>query len=212
MSLYTVRGVGWSIHPTVWVKGDHLFARTSYPVQALTLFSYSRHLHVDRAEKMIDFEVDRFWMTARRHVIPFARVHYIESGYGKMGTALGYTREGWGATDIMDGFHVGLVLRDPEEYLALFRFVGEGAVETGVEGVLYGGDQIVDCRGGHHEEYAFFVEKLQEFLRVPVGSQSEAVPDRMGIGHRCSICRRPSTAKAERCWHCGSPVEAIVPC
>ncbi len=85
LSLFAAQtGLG-SIKPKVWVEGDHLYARTSYPLQALTLFSYARKLHVDRQQRTIELQTVKFWFINQRRVIPFDQVAYIDSRYSDLG-------------------------------------------------------------------------------------------------------------------------------
>ncbi len=213
MSLYALQTSLASIKPKVWAKGDHLYARTSYPVQALTLFAYARKLHVDCERKVISLETDWFWLFNRQREIPFHRVAYIDSSFSDWGTSFGWTDDGIGRTDKFDLYRVKLVLKDPPEVVPLFNFAGDGAVKTGATGVIYGGDSLIDSYGDQSEHYQFFMQKLKEYLDVPIGG-AEYIPvkdPKSGLQYRCSVCKRPSIAGREKCWMCGSPVEPMVP-
>jgi hypothetical protein len=58
----------------------------------------------------------------------------------------------------------------------------------------------------------FFLERLHEFLQVPVGCETGPIPDaKTSVQYECSVCKRPSLAGRETCWTCGSPVQAVLP-
>ncbi len=211
MSLFAAQtGLG-SIKPKVWVEGDHLYARTSYPLQALTLFSYARKLHVDRQQRTIELQTVKFWFINQRRVIPFDQVAYIDSRYSDLGTSWGWTDTGFGRTDKWEKYTVSLALEETQERVKLFSFTGDGKVMTGTLGVLYGGDGLVDTYGDQEDHFKFFLSHLTEFLQVPVGG-SDYIPvkDQQGLEYQCSVCRRTSIPGRDKCWMCGGPVEPVM--
>lgn len=213
MSLYALQTNLASIKPKVWAVGDHLYARTSYPLQALTLFAYARKLHVDGERKVVEIETDWFWLFNKHREIPFHRVAYIDSSFADWGTSFGWTDNGLGRTDKFDVFRVRLMLKDPPEMVPLFNFAGDGVVKTGATGVLFGGDSLIDSYGDQAEHYGFFMKMLKEYLNVPIGG-ADYIPikdPKSGLQYRCSVCKRPSIAGREKCWMCGSPVEPMIP-
>jgi hypothetical protein len=195
--------------PKIWTRGDHLYARTSYPVQAMTLFACARRVHVDRERRIVEIEDVRWWISRRSVVIPFERVAYIDSKYGDLGTSWGWAGHGcWARTDKWERFTVGLVLRAPAEEIRLFSFTTGGTTQSSI--LAEGGTGNTHGEQGDHVR--FFLEKLQEFLQVPVGSESGPIPDsKTGVQYECSVCKRPSIASRDTCWMCGGPVQAVLP-
>ena len=64
-------------------------------------------------------------------------------------------------TDEMDEFIVSLELYS-RDIVKIFSFIGEGAVNTGITGVLLG-DDLVDSRGDQEERSRTYVELLTAF-------------------------------------------------
>lgn len=212
MSFFAVQTPFSSIRPKVRVEGNHLYARTSYPAQALTLFSYARRLHVDRQQRTVELDTTYFWFVSKRRVIPFDRIAYIDSKYSDVGTSWGWTDTGFGRSDKWEKYTVSLFLKDPEEQVKLFNFTGEGYVKTGTLGVLFGGDEIFDTYGDQASRFGAFMGGLQEFLDVPIGGADYIpVKDKQGLEYHCSVCKRTSIPGRDKCWMCGSPVEPVIP-
>lgn len=213
LSLFAIQTSLYSIKPKVWARGDRLHARTSYPIQLLTLGVYARRMLVDRERQTIELETDWFWFFNRRRVIPFHRVAHIDTTYGNVGTSFGWTDAGLGRTDKEEVFAASLFLKEPEERVNLFRFFGDGVVKTGATGVLFGGDDLIDSYGDQADHFKFFINELQKFLQVPIGG-ADYMPvkdHKTGLQYRCSACKRPSIPGREKCWMCGSFVEPVVP-
>jgi hypothetical protein len=113
----------------------------------------------------------------------------------------------------LENFTVSLVLRLPDEEVRLFRFAEGGTSQSGGLGSVCGdSDPPADSHGELGDHVRFFVEKLQQFLKVPVGGTTSPISDdKTGVQYECSICKRPSLASRDICWICGSPVQAIIP-
>ncbi|MGE0385527.1 MAG: hypothetical protein AB7Q97_12410, partial [Gammaproteobacteria bacterium] len=65
-----------------------------------------------------------------------------------------------GTTDEWEWFSVWLTLDKPHERVALFSFAGDGAVQTGWQGTLLGGDDFIDTRGDQELQARGFVDAL----------------------------------------------------
>jgi hypothetical protein len=87
------------------------------------------------------------------------------------------------------------------------RFHGEGAAETGLEGV-YWGDSVIDVSGDQEAHAYALVRLLATTLGVSVGSRIPPIRDAMGRLHACTGCRRPSPPRLKKCQYCGA---AVVP-
>jgi hypothetical protein len=213
LSMFPSNASPISIRPKVWARGDHLYARTPYPIQALTLFAFARKVHVDRRRRIVEIQDARWWISTKSMAIPFDRVVYIDSQYGDLGLSWGHVAAAcWARTDKWERFVVSLVLREPAEKVRLFSFTSGGTEGPEPANLGLDGDDIVNSHGEHGRQVRFFIEKLHEFLQVPVGSETGPVPDaRTGVQYECSICKRPSLASRDTCWSCGSPVHAVLP-
>ncbi|WP_437680217.1 hypothetical protein [Sorangium sp. So ce131] len=202
MSLFVGRWSLLSIVPRVWVDGDHLHARTSFAVRALSLFSYAMTLHVDRRARYVFIERRTLWLRRQGRAIPFKQIDHIDYRFSS------FTTE-WNAsgrpTDRLESFSVALVLKGEEEPVRLFRFRGEGSVSTGGLGVL-AGDAIVDLEGAQEEASQRFVSLLQEFIGVGLGKPMPRLRDASGQVWACRACARPAPPRPGRCLYCGGQV------
>jgi len=208
MSLMTVTSGFLAIKPRVWVEGELLKARTSFLGRLFCLFAASRYLIVDRRRRKIGFERRTFWFLVNRCAIPFERVHYIDLDFSSCGTSWGSGFGGVERTDQVERFNVSLVLRDPEEEVRLFSFVGEGSCETGLAGVLLRGDSFIDHAGDQAEAAHEFLDLLKEWLGVSIGLPVEHLADETGTKYFCQECGRPNGPSRTTCLYCGGPVAA----
>ncbi|WP_433926630.1 hypothetical protein AB3662_27335 [Sorangium cellulosum] len=199
MSLVVARSSLLSSVPRVWVDGDHLHARTSFGVRALSLFSYAMTLHVDRRARYVFIERRTLWFLRRSRAIPFGQIEHIDYRFSSVTTEWGL---GGRPTDQVESFSVDLVLRGEEEPVRLFRFRGEGSVSTGHLGVLLG-DTIVDLEGGQEDASRRFVALLQEFIGVGLGKPMPRLRDGSGRAWACLSCMRPAPPRPGRCLYCG---------
>ena len=183
-----------SLKPRVWVEGDCLYARTSFLRKLITLFSYSREVKVDRSRRLITLRVRSFWFFTREKFIPFDRVAYIDTDFRSMPTSFGWL----GATDRWETYVVTLVLRDPQERIPLMSFSGEGSVETGWRGVIFGGDSIIDLAGDQRKAFHRFISLLRDFLGVSIGE-----PLTISSRFICRNCGRPIPPARKNCLYCG---------
>ena len=114
-----------------------------------------------------------------------------------------------GATDEIEKYTVSLVLKGSEEYVFLAAFRGEGAIQTGWSGVLFGDDDLVDYSGDQEGAARGFVGTLQRVLDVPLGKQLYHAADATGTHYRCSECGRNSPPNKSKCQYCGKPVITV---
>ena len=185
----------------------YFFARTSRLLQLLSLFSYARRVTVDRGRRLVTVNSRWLWFISREKTIAFERVHYIDYGFSSLGTSWGLTGGGFGRTDQVEKYPIQLILRDPDQRLALFSFKGEGAVETGWAGVLLGGDSVVDLHGDQEDASRSYTRLLREYLGVPVGKPIAPLTDAQGVSYKCAVCGRPAPATRVKCLYCGGDVQ-----
>lgn len=156
------RTEGWlAVKPKVVVEGEILVSRTSMLLQFLSLFSYRKIVKVYRDKQSVVIEIKRFWVT--RHgmkIIPFDRINKILYEYDDMITSWS---PWYGATDQVECFTISLDLTRPAEKVRLFSFFGEGAVSTGMGGVILGDDDMFDYQGDQEATSRVYVKLLKVF-------------------------------------------------
>ena len=211
MSLHAVQAALARVKPRVWAVGKHLYARTSYPVQALTLFAYCRSLHVDGERQVVEFETLRGWAVRRHEEIPFAGIVYIDAQKKGFRTPSGKAGADPAQEDKLERYTVSLVLRNPVERLALFDFSSSRGIPGGDQGAVPGGVPEADAPGEPADSFVLFVGKLHEILGVPVGMAELPSEDGLSLKYQCTVCGRPSVPCRKHCWVCGSPVEPVIP-
>lgn len=207
MSVIVLKSGLFSVKPKVWVEGDAIIARTSLLLMLLCLFFYRKWVVIDRKREYVEISKTLFWFFRSVEMIPFRRVDHIKydyESYATSGGAIG--RTAW-RNDQLEVFTVALVLSRPKgRRVPLFEFRGEGAVETGLAGVLCRGDAYVDFAGDQEDASLRLVDLMSRFMGVRVG---EKLPrwDRSGEDvRRCPSCGRPATKGRETCFVCGTPI------
>jgi len=174
MSLRTQCFSFLAIKPRVWVEGGKLFARASLAVRISSLGAYDRCVIADKGQRVVSV-YEKTWWTRRPEVrIPFERVDEIDRSLHRWtttwaehgGSYTPHTR--WNRNDQVEFFKVSLFLRDPHENVDLFWFWGEGAIETGVAGVLLGSDDVVDFAGDQRATSEQYAKLLSTFTGARV--------------------------------------------
>lgn len=164
MSLRTVTSGFLSLSPRVWIDDDVLYARTSLLVQCLCLFAIWRRVRVDQRQAAVEIVGRRLWLWPYQRRVPFDQILRIRYDYSGIPTGFSWFH---GRTDEIDIFKVGLETTDRRD-IHLFRFIGEGAVETGWSGTLFGGDSAFDLRGSQEDESRRFVDLLKQATGKPL--------------------------------------------
>jgi len=187
--------------PRIWAERGQLYARSSWLQQALTLFAFSRFVHVDARLRVVFVDRRFLWFLHSRRSVRFDRIRHIDYRFSRIVTE-------WssfvGATDQWEKFVVALALRDPDEKLVLFRFRGFGSVGTGFYGVLFG-DDIIDSEGLQQTTSLAFIEALQRLLGVGIGEMPVALETLRKHGWECSACKQLGPPRPGKCLYCGSP-------
>ena len=160
MSIKTVTSGLFAIKPSVRVEGDTLIARSGLIASALLLFFYGKKVIVDRTAREVVLETRIFWFVVLVRKVGFDRI-------GGIGYRVRTMTSRWslwsGPTDELEFLSVSLELLEPRETWLLFRFMGQGAVETGLSGVLMGGDDLIDFRGDQATAAVAYVRALETF-------------------------------------------------
>ncbi|MCW8947885.1 MAG: hypothetical protein OQK80_10465, partial [Sedimenticola sp.] len=141
-------------------------AKTCTLKRLLSFFGYERRLLMDKEAKMIRLHIKKWWLINKVTEFPFSRVRGILYRHDDQGTSWSVNPFWMGRTDSIEYFSVAFALIDPKENLPLFSFIGEGATETGLRGVVLGGDSVLDFQGTQSEDSRRFVKALEEFLSV----------------------------------------------
>lgn len=197
MSLYELKSGLFTLGPRVWHQGGRIYIRTNALLQAFALGSYARTVVVDPEMRRVDVGVRHVWAWARHRFIPFAQIDHIDYRYGSLTSAWGMFH---GATDRVERFLVELVLDDGER-VPVASFRGQGSVMTGLGGVMFSGDSLIDYAGNQDDTSRALVDVLIDVIGVPLGKPLSSA--RVLV---CSACGRHAARRETRCSACGGAV------
>jgi len=203
MSLFTAIIPGLSVKPHVSIDGPTLHARTNLLSQLFSGFSYCRHAHIDSMSRTVEVASRHLWLFTSSRTIDFDDIDHIDYDFASAGTSWGWTLGGYERTDQLEKYTVSLVLQS-DEHVPLFNFYGEGSAHTGLEGVLLGGDTMLDVEGDQGGASLGFVEAIMQFTGKPLGRKLDIhLPDQKGDRWACENCDRPNPPNKKRCQYCG---------
>lgn len=197
MSLYELKSGLFTLGPRVWHQGGRIYIRTNALLQAFALGSYARTVVVDPEMRRVDVGVRHVWAWARHRFIPFAQIDHIDYRYGSLMADWGMFH---GATDRVERFLIELVLDDGER-VPVGSFRGQGSVMTGLGGVMFSGDSIIDYAGNQDDTSRALVDVLIDVIGVPLGKPLSSA--RVLV---CSACGRHAARRETRCSACGGAV------
>jgi len=143
-----------------WIEGSCLMARTSWLIRAVSLFSHSKEVCVDRDRRLVAIRAKYLWIIQRYREIPFDNIRRLDYSYSSLPTSFNLFA---GPLDQLERFTISLCLINPRRTIKLFSFSGEGAVATGLTGVLLHGDDIVDFSGDQENRSLSYVDLLMKF-------------------------------------------------
>jgi hypothetical protein len=198
-----------------WRIRDHILeARTPLALRVVTLFGYDQHLHIDSNRRVLRLRSRRFWHTVRNELIPFDRIAAIVYGYSGTDVGFQYNFQGAEATDTVDNFPVGILLRDSDRPVTLFVFSGAASLAWDIATEVIDNDFLsVDLEwgingveGNEDRESRQFVALLRHYLGVPVrsGMHTRVRAALREQEHPCPRCDRPILKTAPKCVYCGS--------
>ena len=208
MSIDTVELGFLDLLPRIDVTDATLTVRTNRILRILTLGSYRREVLVDSRSRAVTISRRAWWYYEEALHIAFDQVTSVVRQRRSIPTDLNIVSIWFGAYDELESYEIVLrttLAGHPEIPLASFR--GEGSSETGIWGVLIGGDSIVDFRGRQAHQSLLLVERVAKRLGVPgegflpIGGKPE--PDPQGNLQHCLDCNRSLGGKAKRCFYCG---------
>lgn len=159
-----------SISPRLDVRPDRLSGRTPWVTRAIWLFSYDRHVVVDRARRQVAVATRRFWFWRHRRVVAFERIDRIIlrahelPGFGLLGFLTL-----WMAPSTTSSFAlVALGLAGERDEFLLFTLWELGPDDPAwLEGLT---SAAAGDAATAEEDMQTVVRLLQEYLAVPVAS------------------------------------------
>ena len=158
MSLYVITTKSW-ITPKIWIEDRVLYAQTATLIRFLWLFSYNRHIEVNRRKRSIIVQTQWLWFFTTRKVIPFSRLDRIETKFSSLPTGFGLL----GRTDQYEKYTIILRLENSIGWYPLIDFRGHGYVATGWQGVVFGGDSMIDFSRDQESAFQAYYDLLREF-------------------------------------------------
>ena len=143
-----------------------LVISSSWVAQSLTLMGFARKVVVDPKREVLTLFHRFLWMGHRTVEVPFDRIKCIRYIYDSWTTDWSFFT---GRLDGWDFYKIKLELKNPSDEIHLFTIWGEGSYETGLKGVLLGGDKWVDFHGDQDQASLGLVESLMAFTGKPLG-------------------------------------------
>ena len=204
MSIWTAKSGLLSMKPQITAEAGRITLSTPLWRQALCLGFYGREAVLDKRSRRGSIVTRWLWFVRSRREFSLDRVEYIDTQFKSLTTAWSWYH---GKTDQLEKFSIILVLKSPYERVTLCSFSGEGAVHTGMSGVLFSGDDLIDYAGTQEEDFRAFLRTLESFLEVPVGGPRVEVRAADGSKKTCLACGRTIPPALPRCQFCGG--EAI---
>lgn len=189
--------------PNIRYAGKCITVRTCFLLQLVSLFSTVRKVDVNATTSKVTVLTRKWWVVNTSEIIPFTNIRYVDVSEITVGTSLGYTPDGMGWRDQQENFIPYLMTIDGRR-IDLVSFYGEGTVQTGWWGVLFG-DQIIDFKGRQEKRSREFTEKVATLIGVPVGVDSKILADtRSSNGKiKCVSCGHFNVSSYEKCLYCG---------
>ncbi len=156
LSLRTFQSSWGAISPKVWNEGRTLYARTALLWMLLTLFAWRKEVRVNAVSKTILIQWRILWLFKKERAIHFKDISHLDYSFGSMSTAWDWFGN---SHDQIESYRVGLVLNNRDE-IHLFSFMGEGAINTGLIGVL-AGDSLYDIQGDQGDRSLGYIDALR---------------------------------------------------
>lgn len=192
--------------PKVTYSSKVITARSSLPMQLVTLFSSKRGIKVCNSEKLITISTRRWWFKTTVEKIPFAKVRYIDVSQITVGGSPGLTQGGFNWRDQQENF-IPYVMSVDGTKIDLIGFLGEGSVLTGWGGVLLG-DEMVDFRGKQEEKARKFASAVAMLIGVPCGIESKVLAEARSTDGKlkCPSCSHLNAINYKKCLYCGADI------
>jgi len=203
MSLLSIPLRGLSAGPNHWMASGQLVARSGWVTRALSLFATSRTVRVDKANAFVFVEDTTWWVRKSVRAIPFRDLDHII--YERKVMLTSATMIEGRATDSLEAYSVWFELKDRSR-VHLFDFYGEGAVGSGLGGVLLG-DDIIDLHGTQQEESLDYVTRLRLHTGLKIGADVPDFVDEQGRAWACGDCGRAGPPRAIPCLYCGGALK-----
>ena len=165
MSLKSFRLDFLAIKPKAEIKDGNLVITSSWLAQGLLLMGFARKVIIDPVAQSLTLHRRIAWVGHKTVEVPFENIR-----------AISYQHMEWidqwsffhGRTDAIDSYMIGLEMINPSRSLHLFGIVGESSHNTGLSGILIGGDNVFDFHGDQDLAGYNLVSLLQKFLKKPM--------------------------------------------
>jgi len=141
-----------------------LYSRSNLLLSLLTFFLLFKRVVVDPTAKTVTIYRQILWLFPHIRRVDFGDIRKIDYNYSSLPTSWSFF---FGTRDEVEWFTVKLQLYSGKR-IKLWTFFGEGAVQTGWTGTIFGGDEAIDYAGTQEDESRHFVKLLEYFLEKPI--------------------------------------------
>ncbi len=162
MSLRVITSRLLAISPKCWMAHGQFHSRTHLGVTLIALGLSHKHIVVDPDAQLVTIHRRLAWLFRRSQTIAFDEVARIDYSCRSIPTGIGLL----GVTNEFDRFRVDLELHD-RTLIHLWTFYGEGSVQTGWGGVLFGDDATFDLAGDQEDASERFSRVLSVMMEKP---------------------------------------------
>lgn len=133
-------------------------------VRILFLGAYRRTVVIDPGKCYIEFST-RLFGRHRRRAVPFPEISRLDYRFVETGI---HTGSAWlGSHDSTECFTLAIFLKKDWEHIMIGRFIAEGIVDHGPEGIL-AGDDAIDYRGDQQERSVGLVKLVRSMTGLPL--------------------------------------------
>lgn len=201
VSLLSAKSSFLSIKPRVEDTSRFVSVRTNGFLRFLSLWSYDYLVEIDVDRRRIDVSRRLLWAFTRTRTIEFDAVDQVDYRYSSRGTSWSYFRR----NDSVETYRISLILAGSGERVPVASFRGEGAVMTGVGGVLRG-DSLVDWQGDQQDASRALFDRLKDLIESPDRKLPGRAVGRAPI-RSCVECGQAAPPNYANCLYCGGRVE-----
>lgn len=192
--------------PKISYGSDCITARTCFLLQAVSLFSSVKKVHVSASTKSVTISTRKWWIKNTVERIPHTSIRYVDTSELTVGESPGYTPDGLGWRDQQENF-IPFLMTTGGRKIELLSFYGAGSVHTGWWGVLLG-DSIIDFKGRQEKRAQEFSERIASMLGIPYGIDSKMLADSRSSNNKikCTGCGHFNSESYTRCLYCGADI------
>ncbi|MDA3798129.1 MAG: hypothetical protein PF692_03505 [Kiritimatiellae bacterium] len=181
------------------MENNFMVIRNSSLIRLMTLGLNLYKVEISSAEQNISIHKRYAYIFSSKTEIPFSDIDYVDYSFESITTDIGSAYRGFETTDQSERFAVYVVTHDNHKHL-IASFIGEGAACTGMSGVLFSDDSLIDLSGTQEEESRKFAKYLAQFLGVKIGQPMEDIVDM----RKCPVCAHSCSYYIPKCIYCGA--------